>query len=643
MGTKNHIFVRSANDYNNLKYLYKNNEINLDGSVIVLWEDFNIFFLNNNVSNIIHFKDFSKGIDINRIRNDTLELIKTFPHKKIHEKKTLVELLEYDGYSLWWFIRQGFFGHCLRIVKEALILDRFLKNSNIKHIILLSKDDEFYSLLKALIIGLDIKIEFVTLQEIHEDRNYLEKSKELVVRFGRIFQGFLRQFNLSKNKKRILLVTLSQNWGNIYGGLKGDSFSYTIMRDLLKDGKYGVVPLDIALNKKAAYIALKEKKRPFIPYDYFIFLSFIDIRIQRRLKKLKSRLRNLWKVLNANQELSNSLVYDKIRLYEVLKKRIEGYFLDDFDSLIGAARNYEIGKKIMSKFGINLVICIDENGTSRFLVYAAHSMGVPSLAFQHGIIHPTHISYNYSRQDVDFYDNNFNCLFADRTAVFGSHFKKLLITQGNYQSKRLVVTGQTKMDFLSNDKKKVDKKQTLMKLKIHPSYKIVVFASQPLKNISELKLTLSTIIKCIRKLNKVSLVIKVHPGDDENTYYQILKELNFQATVIKRFDLYEILSVSDLILSISSTVMLEALIMGKPAIQVNLMEKHNFFGELQRTVLPQVLTDHDLYLQMKKFLLSEKFRKESKDKINKFIPEYYFKIDGKSTKRFLNIATELLK
>ncbi len=69
------------------------------------------FLHKNNVENI-NINNYVEKIDFNLINFNLIQWLKSFPHKKVINNKSLVELLDYDGLSTWWFIRQSFYSLC---------------------------------------------------------------------------------------------------------------------------------------------------------------------------------------------------------------------------------------------------------------------------------------------------------------------------------------------------------------------------------------------------------------------------------------------------------------------------------------------------------------------------------------------------
>lgn len=637
------IFIRNICDIKTIKILLKRNKIDLGSSLIVLWDSSMAPYFQNAEYSLL--EEYSRKIDFDPSEKKILEFIKAFPHIKVLNGKSLAELLEYNGYSLWWFVRQGLHKHCTRAVKEILVIRSLIKNKKIGKILILNEDAESTAVIKEAARNLRAKIVVVKHDAVPNKNNYLKTKKELILdyfpRFIRIIQGFFRhlKFENKSGKKNIILFTQSHVWSSLTKNIRGDANSYTILREMAGEKGRNVLSIDAAVNKDAAWKGIKEKKKPFLPLDYFIFKSFFDLSIRKNLNFLRAKLKNLSNSLDRSLAFKKAFICNNMDLYPILKPQIDRYFLNKFDSFIGAARNFEIGKKLLTGCNANAVICLDENGTSRFLVFAAHACKVPSLGLQHGIIHPFHISYNYSKKDLYAYKTNLNCLLPDKTAVFGDYFKDILIKNGNYPPDKIAVTGQPRMDIFFEQKRNYQKKELYKKLGIEAGKKLIVYASQPAGE--ESIMAFSAIIKALKNLESAKLIVKLHPAEKASQYKPLLQKLEYDAIISKDIDLYEIIFCSDLVISIRSTVILEALAFGKEVIQLKLMGGNETFGKLANKCIRGITKESELNSEIRRILYGKSRHKGLDKKRKKFILEYYYKIDGNSTKRFLDTLKEL--
>jgi len=652
MNEINYYFVRSSTDFDILKSLILKNKINLNSITAVLWEAQWATFFNENDINYVVLEDYTKHINYDRLSKKTIDLIKGFSHKKLLNNKSLVELLEYNGYSLWWFIRQGFFTHCSDAIKEIYTIELLFKNRKIRNVNILNQDEQFIGIVKEATKNFNIKINYIDPKFLTKKRyifDVLENKKQLLLdylpRLIRIIQGFFRHLQIKNKpgKRNILLFTRSNVWSTLSGDTKGDTNSYTIMRSMSKSADYNLIQLDVALTSMGAWKGIKEKKKPFIPYDYFIFRSFLDFSVRKKLKFLRLILRSLWKKLDKNEIFKESLVCDGISLYPILRQQIKSYFFGKFGSFISAARNIEIGKKILDDYKIDLTICVDENGAARFLVFASKIKGIPSVGLQHGIITTQwNVSYNYSKDDIYKYKGNLNCQLPDKTAVFGNYFKGILLNEGKYSASKVVVTGQPRFDIVYQNKKNYSKKRFYKRFGIKNREKLIVYASQPSKE--GRKITFSAIVEVLKHLKNVKLIVKLHPRDEPDPYNSLLQKLKYQAIISKDIDLYEVFICSDLVIAIHSTVILEALALEKAVIQFSLIGKYDrIFGKRAEELMKLINKEEELSNAIKTSLYDKSYSKGLRKKRKEFISKYFYKIDGKSTERFIGVMKSLLK
>ena len=674
MGEINYYLVRSATDFNIFKNMALRNKIS-QPSIAVLWEaEWASFFIEKKIKHIL-LDEYARHINYRELRKKITNLISIFPHNKILDGESLAELLEYDGFSLWWFIRQGFYTHCFNALKEIEAMRLLLENKEIAKVVVLSPEEDFIAAIKEATKRSNAEITYAG-AKLPAKIAFFENKMDLLgnlPRISRIIQGFFRNSTIRDNlgKFNILLLTRSHVWSTLSNNTKGDANSFTIMNELSKSPQYSIIQLDVALTKDSMSKGVAGKKKSFVPYDYFIFMSYFDSEVKENIRSQRPRLRSLWRSLDKNNAFKKALMCNGISLYPILRKQLKSYFFNDFDSFIGAIRNIEIGKKIMDDYKISALIAVDENGSSRFLVFAAKSGRIPSIGLQHGVISPNResIAYSYSRNDLYGYKNRLNCQLADKTAVWGSYFKKLLVEKGNYINDNVIITGQPRLDIAYRNKANqreskglqgsgkptgflglltqtlpkanYSKKSFYRKFGIESSKKLVVFASEPMKG--EFKATFSAVVKALKQLENAALVVKLHPKEEPSIYKQMLKEMQYKAIVSKDIDLYETIACSDAVIAIHSTAILEALSLERPVIQLNLMERYDVFGKTAKKAIIFADSEKRL-LHAKRMVLHDKpYLREFSKKTKKFIPEYFYKIDGKSTERFIKVLRTMLE
>lgn len=208
--------------------------------------------------------------------------------------------------------------------------------------------------------------------------------------------------------------------------------------------------------------------------------------------------------------------------------------------------------------------------------FPAKQENIPTVAIQHGVVYATHPGYNFKNWNKSSITN----LLADKICVYGNSERKVLINNGCPEEK-VVVTGHLRYDFLKDADKIFDRDKTLRKYGIDKNKKIVLWATQThgFGN-KENRLNAEMMFRTFAKLkDKYHLIIKLHPGEDQNAplYIEFNKKFGDIATILKgKENTFELLYVCDALVTKHSTVGIEAIILNKPIIITELMKSASF-------------------------------------------------------------------
>lgn len=157
------------------------------------------------------------------------------------------------------------------------------------------------------------------------------------------------------------------------------------------------------------------------------------------------------------------------------------------------------------------------------------------------------------------------------SAVFCKYAKDELIARG-IPEKSIYVTGQPAFDMHPKYLKNTVRDSVFAKIGADIEKKLIVFMSQPLSEREDVLRTLFAAIKN-DSLNNYQFVIKLHPNEDGKIHRIILEQFELENVLItKDIDVRELMAVSDLIITVSSTTGLEAAVMGKPLLYINITD-----------------------------------------------------------------------
>lgn len=213
--------------------------------------------------------------------------------------------------------------------------------------------------------------------------------------------------------------------------------------------------------------------------------------------------------------------------------------------------------------------------------------------------------------------------------VMDEYAKEQMILTG-IEDIKLLVSGQPYFDYLIdiqenfNEKNIIDFKNNMG---TDGGDVVITFASEPISmtyketDISEhyWGYTERTIFKqFIKVLNniaennkiKIKLIIRLHPKEDENNYKDILDSISskyISITVDKKLNGFELICASDLICGMSSMFLIEAAIIGKPIMSMQMgLKRENSFILHKKAIIKSILSEEKLEYELKKILLEKK-------------------------------------
>ncbi len=243
------------------------------------------------------------------------------------------------------------------------------------------------------------------------------------------------------------------------------------------------------------------------------------------------------------------------------------------------------------------------------------------------------------------YTHNYGASGCSKIAVTGEYVKNVLIKQG-VPNNRLVLTGQPRFDRLVNET--FDTNLFRLILKIPKDKKIVTLCTQPFVEYKmwtpeTRKQFLSFVYKSIKELPNYQFVIKLHPIDIFEDYKKVLSDIdaNHKILLYKEIDLYRLISISDIVMTVNSTVALEAMIINKPVIIIDFYNQSSDMPYVTSGAVSVVCSPKSLTDQIKR-LSDEKERNIALKLQDAFIYEHAYKTDGRASQRVVDLIVQMV-
>ena len=232
-------------------------------------------------------------------------------------------------------------------------------------------------------------------------------------------------------------------------------------------------------------------------------------------------------------------------------------------------------------------------------------------------------------------------LHADKIAAMGKVIKNIYI-DSELEPERIVVTGVAHFDGLFNRDKEQDK-QILVEHGIDPSKRIIVFGTENLL-LSETVQALTGVIEAVLKMEDIQLVVKVHPSEGIEPYQAAVEQYHDpRIHVAKDIDLYSLLSQCELLIVKFSTIALEAMMIDKTVVVINLPGQPTPVPYAEEGAALGVYRYEDIEPAIQKVLYNEETRARLKAGRDKFVRAWAGEPDGKASQRIVNLMKEMIE
>jgi hypothetical protein len=345
-----------------------------------------------------------------------------------------------------------------------------------------------------------------------------------------------------------------------------------------------------------------------------------------------SKLREDWADFRENRK-GDFEICENTEMWSLVESKLTFLFENFFE---GTVKKIEQIENMLRREKVNLVLLntdvVYENKT---LVSVANRLGVNSLVLQLGLLdHPI--------ESLP--------LTASKIALWGE-YNQIWFSKHGVEAEKLVITGcpqfdkYIKKEFFNRQaickKYGLDNNKHIVTLLTQHANETLHFANLHLRE-TEFSDFCQKVVEAVEDLSQVQLIIKFHPWDKNADLHrnQIEKMSTKKMIILQNADLDELLNVSDLAITYTSTAGLEAMLLGKPVITVAFEGKATT-SPFDSPILPAARTASDFKKEIRLLLENAQFRKEYDAYREKCIYFLAFKQDGQSSKRVGKLIEEM--
>ena len=343
-------------------------------------------------------------------------------------------------------------------------------------------------------------------------------------------------------------------------------------------------------------------------------ISIEDANIAEYKEKLTEIRTYYHSKLKRDTEFQNIFVYKGINFWKAIEYDISYWFERKVaDAILDIASFNKVIEEIKPDI---LVVGTDSAIAMRGHVLLAKQMGIPVLEVQHGVYLPT-----WWRATP----------YSDKIAAGGEYSKEMYMEYGA-QQERIVVTGWPKFDNYVKSKESLVKK--------HRKGIDLLFATQPI----DIKLNLGIVEAIgafITDSTRVRLIVKPHPAENIKTYSQITKKYKNVILHKSSEDISKLVASSDILITVSSTVAIEAALLDKSIICINTANEGSAY--VSSGIAIEVNKLEELIPAIKDALYNSEIRKKLADARKRFVYEHAYIQDGKASERVVNLIVQMME
>jgi hypothetical protein len=255
-----------------------------------------------------------------------------------------------------------------------------------------------------------------------------------------------------------------------------------------------------------------------------------------------------------------------------------------------------------------------EDFTEKYIWKACEQLNIPSFAILDQWINYGIRFSKYKLSEIELYNKNKEHSFMpSKICVMDDYAKQKTVLEG-IDFARVVVTGQPYFDWLASNIAINPNKQS-------DSSKTILFVSEPIsqscgKYLGYTEKTIfDELVKVLQKISsenntKTNVLIKPHPREDSAYFERFMENNKFENLVFKvvqRSNFFELIQQADLICGMSSMALLEAIILKKNvvSIQIGLDKESPFILDILG-ILKSIKNNCDLYDKIKSVLIDKK-------------------------------------
>ena len=370
-------------------------------------------------------------------------------------------------------------------------------------------------------------------------------------------------------------------------------------------------------------------------------LPFTRLERYASLRSVLPSLR-LWRQRNvirrallASGEIRRAAVVSGCNLWPVVRDELAG--AATLQLPWSARAMDEVGAALDALRPRAVVTYAEAGGWGRALVLEGRRRGIPVIGLQHGFIYRHWLNYLHEPDEMrpsgsNPADRGFP--LPDLTLVFDGHAAAHLAGAGHFPSRAVRITGSPQRDALVAAVARLtpeDIAATRRIIRARPDQPVVLIATK----FSQVEPVLAALVKAIASMPDVCAVVKSHPAESTAVYDAAGRGASNLRILPPDADLAALLATARLVVTVNSTVAVDGLTLGIPALALAVPNNLSPFVEAgAMTGLP---AHESIAPTLEKLLYDETWRAQLAANSRAFLARYNIRADGQAARRTADV------
>lgn len=328
--------------------------------------------------------------------------------------------------------------------------------------------------------------------------------------------------------------------------------------------------------------------------------------------------------IESSTSMDNIFQISGIEFWDLIQDEFKGFCQSRFSEIL---QFIDRGNRILATNRPDLMLTwTDVLQFEKTMLKLAAKHGIKSLMIQHGI--------HGLIKDPERKWHQFDIakLHADKMLVYGEVPKKYLQYYGIPEN-RIEIIGSPRHDPLFNTSPAELTNSILLATSGVPTAYSYFLSNTAL---ARYEANLRAICRAADAIKDKEFIVKLHPFADEVVDpVSIVKEEAPATRILKNANTYQLLGECDLVISTESTVVMEALILGKPAIVIEFLKEGESVPFVESGAALGIWKPDDAYPALKNALFDESVKDRLRAGRSRFLKEY-LSFHGNASKQLVN-------